>query len=73
MLKTGEKIPAICLPDQNGKMISLNDFSGGKLLIFFYSKDNTTGCSKQAVGYSVLADKFAQKGVKIIGISKDIR
>ena len=71
MLKIGDMIPDVTLCDQNGERISLRKLKGQKLLIFFYSKDNTSGCTKQAVGYSELAGEFAKKGVKIIGISKD--
>ena len=71
MLKIGDMIPDVTLCDQNGEKISLRKLKGQKLLIFFYSKDNTSGCTKQALGYSELAGEFAKKGVKIIGISKD--
>lgn len=71
MLKIGDKIPALSLPDQNGDIFDLGKSSGQKLLIFFYSKDNTGGCTKQATGYSDKAAEFEKKGVKIIGISKD--
>ena len=71
MLKIGEKIPAITLPDQNGNTVDLTDIKGQKTLIFFYSKDNTSGCTKQATAYSELCGEFAKKGVRVIGISKD--
>lgn len=71
MLDLGVNVPDISLPDQNGERVSLSAFKGEKLLVFFYSKDNTSGCTNQAVGYSNLAGEFLKKGVKIIGISKD--
>ena len=71
MLATGTKAPAFSLPDQNEKMHSLEDYTGQKVLLYFYPKDNTAGCTKQAVGYSTLKEQFADKDVKIIGISKD--
>ena len=71
MLDLGVNVPDISLPDQNGERVSLSAFKGKKLLVFFYSKDNTSGCTNQAVGYSNLAGEFLKKGVKIIGISKD--
>ena len=71
MLKIGQSIPDITLPDQNGNDVSLKDLKGSKTLIYFYSKDNTSGCAKQAIGYSELSGEFAKKGVKVIGISKD--
>ncbi|MBR3300294.1 MAG: peroxiredoxin [Clostridia bacterium] len=71
MLDLGVNVPDISLLDQNGERVSLSAFKGEKLLVFFYSKDNTSGCTNQAVGYSNLAGEFLKKGVKIIGISKD--
>lgn len=71
MLKIGETVPDISLFDGDGNEVSLRSFKGQKILIFFYSKDNTSGCTKQAVGYSEKVAEFHKKGVKIIGISKD--
>ncbi len=71
MLLPGTKAPDFTLPDQNGVFHSLSDFSGQKLLLYFYPKDNTSGCSKQAEGYSEVIDDFNSKGVTVIGISKD--
>ncbi len=71
MLKIGTKAPDFTLPDQNGEMRSLKDYRGQKVLLYFYPKDNTSGCTKQAVAYSQNAEKFAAKGIKIIGVSKD--
>jgi peroxiredoxin Q/BCP len=71
MLKIGTKAPDFTLPDQNGDVHSLRDYKGKKVLLYFYPKDNTSGCTKQAVAYSQYAEKFAEKGIKIIGVSKD--
>ncbi len=71
MLKTGTKAPDFTLPDQKGNMVSLSDFAGKKVLIYFYPKDNTPGCTRQAQAYAAEFENFARKGVVIIGISKD--
>ena len=71
MLAVGTKAPAIELPDQNGVIHTLEEFKGKKVILYFYPKDNTPGCTKQACGYSVLQPQFEDKGVQIIGISKD--
>jgi len=71
MLKVGTKAPDFSLPDQNGEVRSLKDYRGQKVLLYLYPKDNTSGCTKQAVAYSENAEKFAAKGIKIIGVSKD--
>lgn len=71
MLKIGTKAPALALPDQNGKLRTLEEFKGKKVILYFYPKDNTSGCTKQACGYSERYPHFTEKGVEIIGISKD--
>jgi len=71
MLEIGTKAPDFELPDQNGKIHSLSDYAGKKLILYFYSKDNTSGCTKQACSYSENRPNFAAKGVEIIGVSKD--
>lgn len=71
MLKQGINAPEIILPDQNGNMINLKDFLGQKVVLYFYSKDNTGGCTKQALGFKDAYNEFAKKKIKIIGISKD--
>lgn len=71
MLETGTKAPDFSLPDQNGKTHSLSDYAGKKVLLYFYPKDNTPGCSKQAAAYSEKAEEFAKLGVTVIGASKD--
>ena len=71
MLEVGTKAPEFTLPDQNGEMHSLKDYRGKKVILYFYPRDNTTGCTKQACGYSERYPAFLEKGVEIIGISKD--
>lgn len=71
MLETGIKAPDFLLPDQNGEMHSLKDYEGKKLLLYFYPKDNTAGCTKQAKAYSELKEKFEEKGITVVGVSKD--
>ena len=51
MLEIGTKAPAFTLPDQDGKMVSLKDFKGQKVVLYFYPKDNTPGCTKQACNF----------------------
>lgn len=71
MLKTGQKAPDFILPDQNGVMHSLSDYAGKKVILYFYPKDNTPGCTRQACGFSELRPQFEEKGAVILGISKD--
>lgn len=71
MLKIGTKAPDFKLKDQNGDEHTLKDYAGRKLLVFFYSNDNTSGCTKQAVAYSGLKERFAEKGITVVGVSKD--
>jgi peroxiredoxin Q/BCP len=71
MLQIGTEAPDFKLKDQNGDEHTLKDYAGRKLLVFFYSKDNTSGCTKQAVAYSGLKERFAEKGITVVGVSKD--
>ena len=71
MLEIGTAAPDFTLPDQNGKMQSLSDYKGQKVILYFYSKDMTSGCSKQACGFAELYPQFREKDAVIIGISKD--
>lgn len=71
MLDVGTKAPDFSLPDQNGKMHALSEYAGKKVILYFYPKDNTPGCTKQACGFSQLMPEFTQKGAIVIGISKD--
>lgn len=71
MLPIGTKAPDFTLPDQNGKMHSLKDYRGRKLILYFYPKDNTSSCTKQACGFSDRYPQFREKGVEVLGVSKD--
>lgn len=71
MLSEGTKAPAFSLPDQNGKIHTLTEYSGQKVVLYFYSKDMTSGCSKQACGFAERYPQFTEKGAVILGVSKD--
>ncbi len=71
MLEVGTKAPDFELPDQDGKMHKLSDYLGKKVILYFYPKDNTPGCTKQAIGYSERVETFGKQNVVILGISKD--
>ncbi len=71
MLEVGTKAPAFSLPDQNGDMHTLAEYLGRKVILYFYPKDNTPGCTKQACGFGELYPQFVQKGAVVIGVSKD--
>ncbi len=71
MLEIGTKAPDFTLPDQNGTEHSLSDYLGKKVILYFYPRDNTAGCSKQACGYSERVPQFTEQGAVILGISKD--
>lgn len=71
MLDIGVKAPDFKLPDQNGKEHSLSDFLGKKVVLYFYSKDNTSGCTKQACGFAENYPHFIEKNAVVVGVSKD--
>ena len=71
MLEAGTKAPDFTLPDQNGNMRSLSDYRGKKVILYFYSKDMTSGCTRQACGFSELYPQFKEKNAVILGVSKD--
>ncbi|AQR96383.1 thioredoxin-dependent thiol peroxidase [Clostridium saccharoperbutylacetonicum] len=71
MLEVGTKAPDFKLLNQDGKETSLSDFKGRKIILYFYSKDNTAGCTKQACGFAERYPDFQEKGAEVIGISKD--
>ncbi|MBQ5441235.1 MAG: thioredoxin-dependent thiol peroxidase [Firmicutes bacterium] len=71
MLEIGTKAPEFSLPDQNGEMKSLKDYLGKKVVLYFYSKDMTSGCTKQACGFGELYPQFMEKGAVVLGVSKD--
>lgn len=71
MLEPGMKAPEFTLPDQDGNPVSLSDFAGKKVVLYFYPKDNTPGCTTQAQSYRDHFQDFADKDAVVIGISKD--
>jgi thioredoxin-dependent peroxiredoxin len=70
-LNVGDKAPAIVAMDQNGKMISLDEFRGSKVILYFYPKDDTPGCTAEACNLRDNYDALLDKGFKIIGVSAD--
>ena len=71
MLNAGTKAPDFTLQDKNGNTVSLSDFSGKKVVLYFYPKDNTPGCTRQACAFAQSYDAFREDNVVVIGISKD--
>ena len=71
MLEIGTKAPEFSLPDQNGEMRSLADYRGQKVILYFYPKDMTAGCTKQACAFGDLYPQFREKGAVVLGVSKD--
>ena len=71
MLETGMKAPEFTLPDKNGDTVSLSDFLGKKVVLYFYPRDNTPGCTRQACAFAARFDAFAQKNAVVVGVSKD--
>ena len=71
MLKIGDKAPNFTLLNKEGKEISLSDFCGKRVVLYFYPKDNTPGCTRQACAFAGLYGEFEKRGVQVIGISKD--
>ncbi|MBQ6508516.1 MAG: thioredoxin-dependent thiol peroxidase [Flexilinea sp.] len=71
MLEINTKAPEFTLPDQNGEMRSLSDYKGQKVILYFYPKDMTGGCTKQACGFGELYPQFREKGAVVLGVSKD--
>ena len=71
MLEVGTKAPAFTLPDQDGNLVSLSDFAGKKVVLYFYPRDNTPGCTRQAVAFAAAWEELQQHNAVVIGISKD--
>ena len=71
MLNIGDRAPNFTLNDKDGKPVSLSDFLGKKVVLYFYPKDNTPGCTKQACAFAGLYREFQNRGVEVIGVSKD--
>ena len=71
LLEVGTQAPDFTLKDQNGTEHRLSDYRGKKVILYFYPKDNTSGCSKQACGFSERYPLFTEKGAVVLGVSKD--
>ena len=71
MLKAGDKAPSFTLPDADGNMVSLSDFAGKKVVLYFYSRDKTPGCTRQACAFSGAYEGFKRQDIAVIGVSRD--
>ena len=71
MLQAGTKAPEFSLPDQNGKMHTLSEYAGRKVILYFYPKDSTPGCTKQACGFAERYPAFTEKDAVVVGVSRD--
>lgn len=71
VLKEGDSAPAFALPGAGGETVSLAAFSGKKVALYFYPKDDTTGCTKEAIEFNALRDKFAKANTIVVGMSPD--
>lgn len=70
-MQIGDQAPEFALPDQQGNMVKLSDFIGQKVVLYFYPKDNTPGCTRQACAFAAAYDEFKKRDLAVIGISKD--
>ena len=71
MLNIGTKAPEFSLPDQNGQVHTLSSYQGQKVILYFYPKDMTSGCTAQACSFRDLYPQFQEKGAVVLGVSKD--
>ena len=71
MLEIGTQAPDFALPDQNGEMHSLSEYRGHKVILYFYPKDMTAGCTRQACAFGQLYPQFCEKGAVVLGVSRD--
>src|SRR4030095_9553316 len=71
MLREGDRVPDVKLQGMNGEDVSPADFRGNKLVLYFYPKDDTSGCTREAQDFTALADAFEKSGTWILGVSKD--
>lgn len=71
MLEIGTKAPDFVLPDQDGNTVALQDFRGKKVVLYFYPRDNTPGCTRQACAFAAQHEAFQARDVVVIGVSKD--
>ena len=71
LLQAGQLAPDFTLPDQNGTPVTLSDYNGRKRIVYFYPRDNTPGCTRQACAFAAAQHVYAEHGIIVIGISKD--
>ena len=71
MLNVGDRAPEFTLKDKDGNEVRLSDFIGKRVVLYFYPKDNTPGCTRQACAFAGAYEEFKNKGVEVIGISRD--
>lgn len=71
MIEVGDKAPNFELPDETGNVVSLDDFNGNNIVLYFYPKDNTPGCTTESIGFSEAKDQFAACDTVILGASRD--
>ena len=71
MLEVGMKAPAFTLPDKDGNLVSLSDFAGKRVVLYFYPRDNTPGCTRQACAFAAAYEAFKALDAVVIGVSKD--
>jgi peroxiredoxin Q/BCP len=71
MVNEGDRVPDVTLEGMEAKPVRPSDFSGQKLVLYFYPKDDTTGCTREAQDFTALADQFAAAGTWVLGVSKD--
>ena len=71
MLEVGAKAPEFTLPDKDGNPVSLSDFAGKKVVLYFYPRDNTPGCTRQACAFAAAYEDFKAMDAAVIGVSKD--
>ncbi|MBR7056291.1 MAG: peroxiredoxin [Oscillospiraceae bacterium] len=71
MLEPGSPAPAFTLPDQNGRPVSLSDYRGRRLILYFYPKDSSPGCTRQAQAFAAAWARFREAGIEVVGVSPD--
>ncbi len=71
MLEVGTKAPDFALPDQEGREVRLSDFAGKRVVLYFYPRDNTPGCTREAVSFASAYQEYQRRGIVVIGVSKD--
>ena len=70
-LTVGKKAPLFTLPSDGGQDISLSDYKGGKVILYFYPKDNTSGCTLEAQAFRANLEEFKKRGYSVLGVSRD--